>query len=89
MSFRAHSGDNESTKMVRELQATTGAEVSKNGHGIEGRREGTLRFEAYPREELEPASSSSAETRKSEEERRQEGALCSGIDGIGGGVKWR
>ena len=79
--------DSESSKLARELHATREARISKNGYGIEGRREEKHPVETYPSDAEGRASFSSATERKSEEERGAEGVLSPGDDGNGGGVK--
>ena len=64
--------------MDRELQGIEGAEVSSNGEGMEHATEGYHPEEAYQRGEHGRASFPSAEKRRSEEMRGEEGVLSPG-----------
>lgn len=75
----------ESTKMVRKLQVTREARISKNGEGIEGKREENHASDAYPSNARGRAPLSLATERKDGELRGVRGVLSPGNEG---GVKW-
>ena len=73
--------------MDRALQATIDARISKNGKGIDPRVENYHAEGAYRRGEHGRASFPSAEKRRSEEMRGEEGVLSPGKGRNGSGVK--
>ena len=75
--------------MDKKLQGNLRAHISQNGEGIEYGVERYHAEETHPSRKQEQAPLSSVNRRRSEQMKEEEGVLCLGDDGIGGGAEGR